>query len=211
MPFGLLAEYRPSVDKRLIVVAGSIPSAKASAGIEINAQKSLVTIAEERKKRMPQYAEHTKVPVEKSRLDIEKILRKYGATSFISGYEDNDEADTETAMVGFRIGDLRVRFLLSMPSLTSEEFTRTAKRRPRSKAQAVKSWEFACRQRWRALRLVIQAKLEAVEAQISTVENEFLANVVFPDGTTVGERIIPQLQEAIAGAGMPKLLPEKTL
>ena len=33
----------------------------------------------------------------------------------------------------------------------------------------------ACRQRWRALLLVIKAKLEAVTAGISTVETEFLA------------------------------------
>ena len=35
-------------------------------------------------------------------------------------------------------------------------------------------WEQACRQRWRALALVIKAKLEAIDAEISTFEEEFL-------------------------------------
>lgn len=41
-----------------------------------------------------------------------------------------------------------------------------------------KEWEQACRQAWRALALVIKAKLEAVDAGIVTFEEEFMAQIV---------------------------------
>jgi hypothetical protein len=64
----------------------------------------------------------------------------------------------------------------------------------------------AIRQRWRALLLTIKAKLEAVAVGITTLEEEFLANVVTPDNVTVGEWIRPQLKEAYeTGAVLPML------
>ena len=65
----------------------------------------------------------------------------------------------------------------------------------------------ACRQRWRALLLVIKAKLEAVTAGISTIETEFLANIVLPDNTTAGEWMIPQIDQAYRTGQMPPMLP----
>jgi hypothetical protein len=44
---------------------------------------------------------------------------------------------------------------------------------------------------------VIKAKLEAVESGISTLEQEFLAQVVTESGRTIGEIIIPQISEAV--------------
>ena len=65
----------------------------------------------------------------------------------------------------------------------------------------------ACRQRWRALLLVIKTKLEAVSAGISTLEEEFLANIVLPNNTTAGEWMIPQIDRAYRTSEMPALLP----
>jgi hypothetical protein len=59
------------------------------------------------------------------------------------------------------------------------------------------------RSRWRALGLVIKAKLEAVESRISTVEQEFLAHIVLPEGMTVSEWIEPQLMLAYERGQMP--------
>ena len=60
------------------------------------------------------------------------------------------------------------------------------------------SYDQACRQRWRALLLVIKAKLEAVTAGISTIETEFLANIVLPDNTIcVGEWMLPQIDRGL--------------
>lgn len=59
----------------------------------------------------------------------------------------------------------------------------------------------------RCLLLAIRAKLEAVETGISTIESEFMAFVVMPNGQTIGERLTPMLTEARA-TGTMQLLPE---
>ena len=58
-----------------------------------------------------------------------------------------------------------------------------------------------------ALLLVIKVKLEAATAGISTIETEFLANIVLPDNTTAGEWMIPQIDHAYRTGEMPPLLP----
>lgn len=69
------------------------------------------------------------------------------------------------------------------------------------------AWEQGCRQRWRALALVIKAKLEAVESGITTFEEEFLAHIVMPDGMTVGNHVRPTIQAWYSGGQMRPLLP----
>ncbi len=73
--------------------------------------------------------------------------------------------------------------------------------------QEQEAYDQACRQRWRALLLVIRAKLEAVTVGISTIETEFLANIVLPDNTTAGEWMLPQIDRAYRTDEMPPLLP----
>ena len=75
----------------------------------------------------------------------------------------------------------------------------------------VEKWEQACRQRWRALALVIKAKLEAVESGITTFEDEFLAHIVMPDGQTVATHIKPRIAEAYEGGRMLALMPPSKL
>jgi hypothetical protein len=67
--------------------------------------------------------------------------------------------------------------------------------------------EAAARQRWRAVVLVVKAKLEAVESGISTLEAEFLANIVTESGRTIGEVVLPRLTEAVTSG---RLLPPKS-
>lgn len=54
--------------------------------------------------------------------------------------------------------------------------------------------------------LAVRAKLEAVEAKITTFEEEFMAHLVIPDGSgeTVGERILAT--QALTGGALPPLL-----
>ena len=68
------------------------------------------------------------------------------------------------------------------------------------------AWEQACRQRWRPLLLIIRAKLEAVESDITTLESEFLANIVLPNGGTVGDWLVPQIEEVYGTGRMPPML-----
>lgn len=150
---------------------------------------------------MTRYAADTSVSQDKSRNEIEATLKRYGATSFMYASE------ATAAMIGFRISDRMVKFVLPMPDPNAREFTHTpAKGMARSPAEAQKAWEQAGRQRWRALALVIKAKLEAVAAGITTIEDEFLAHTVLPDGSTVGQFMKPQIAVAYERGSMPTTL-----
>lgn len=148
---------------------------------------------------MGRYAENTSVSTEKSRAEIERTISRYGADEFLYGQSDGE------AMLLFRIHGRQVRFLLQLPLRKDYEKT-PGRGLERSARQAEAAWEQACRQRWRALALAVKAKLEAVEAGISTFEQEFLANILLPDRRTVGQWLIPQLDAA--SAKMPPLLPD---
>ena len=52
----------------------------------------------------------------------------------------------------------------------------------------------------------IKAKLEAVESGISIFEDEFLANIVLPDGTLVGDNVRTQIAYAYKSGDVPLLL-----
>lgn len=151
---------------------------------------------------MPKYAEGTEVPADRSRLDIERTLQRYGATSFMYGWEGT------RAVVAFQMKGRNVRFALPMPDRNSREFTHTPSRNVlRSEKQHQEAYEQAIRQRWRALLLVVKAKLEAVDCGITTFEQEFLANFILPDGRSVGDEVVPRLDQAYKDGGVPALLP----
>ena len=151
---------------------------------------------------MSRYAAETSVSQDRSRAEIEATLKRYGATSFMYASEQT------AAMIGFRISDRMVKFVLPMPDPKSREFTHTPARGTlRSPAEAEKAWEQAGRQRWRALALVIKAKLEAVEAGIVTFDEAFAMHFLLPNGQTVGEWVTPQIAQVYAAGEMPALLP----
>jgi hypothetical protein len=151
---------------------------------------------------MSRYAQNTSVPIDRSRAEVERVLARYGATGFgyswerrevpivpVPVYEPKIEL-REFATLVFHVRDRRVRLDIPMPSEREAGSTQKA--------------EAAARQRWRAVVLVIKAKLEAVESGISTLDAEFLANIITDDGRTIGEAIIPRLSEAVkAGRLLP--------
>ena len=146
------------------------------------------------------YASQTEVSADRSRAEIERIITRYGADGFIYGWEPN------RAMIQFKANDRYVRFIVEMPDRNDFELT-PARRQRRSPDAIQTAWEQAQRQRWRALALVIKAKLEAVEAGITQFEAEFLAHIVLPDGTTVGDWVAPQVKAAYELGTMPQMLP----
>ncbi|HEU4541748.1 MAG TPA: hypothetical protein VFR23_11540 [Jiangellaceae bacterium] len=153
---------------------------------------------------MARYAERTEVPSSRSRDEIERTLQRYGASAFAYGWQDGGA--TIMFEIGTPRGVRRVRFRLPLPDRNAREFTETPTGRERSSSAAAQEYERATRQRWRALALVIKAKLEAVAAGISTIEEEFLAHVCLPDGSTVGEWAAPQLEIAYDRGSMPALM-----
>lgn len=148
---------------------------------------------------MAKYAANTSVSSELSRLEIEKTLIRYGADNFAYATAQGK------ALIGFTMNERQIKFILPLP--TKEEFRKTPTGRDRSENSQYEAWEQACRQRWRALNLVIKAKLEAVECGISVFEDEFMANIVLPGGGTVGDFMKPQIEQAYISGTEPKMLP----
>ena len=145
------------------------------------------------------YAARTDVPIDRSRAEIERLLVRYGATAFQYGWEGDVSA------IAFKLNDRYVRILLPMPDRADVSTSATGKRRSGDTQQ--RAYDQAVRQRWRALVLIIKAKLEAIASGITTIEREFLADVVMPNNQTVGQWLTPQIEAAYQSGRMPPLLP----
>jgi hypothetical protein len=98
-----------------------------------------------------------------------------------------------------------IRFVLPRPNPKDPKFTKDKHGFTIWNQARINSLiEQADRQRWRALYIVIRAKIEAVEAGIAVFEQEFLAFVVLPNGLTIGDSLVPLLKE---GRELPALGP----
>lgn len=68
---------------------------------------------------MAEYAARTKVPADKTRIDIETMMRRRGADQFFSG------ADGERALLAFRLNGRHIRFVLPLAGVRSEQHAAT--------------------------------------------------------------------------------------
>ena len=143
------------------------------------------------------YARDTNVSVNRTREEIIATLERYGAFGYAQ--------DGNQQVVFFRMEGRRVRLLVEMPD--PEEFALTPTGIKRAPETQRRQWEQACRQRWRAMLLLIKAKLEGVASGITSLEEEFLAHIYLPDGRTVGEFMRPQIEESYSTGRMPPMLP----
>lgn len=148
---------------------------------------------------IPKFAEGTGVSPEKSRAEIETMLRRHGADQFVSGW------DATKAKIVFRAKNRTIRFELPLPD--PKDFGRTEGGRRRAAADAQRrACEAEHRRRWRALALVIKAKLEAVASGVSEFDTEFLPFILLPDGRTVAEHVLPAVAESYRTNTMQTLL-----
>ncbi len=145
---------------------------------------------------MARFAENTSVASDRSRTEIERTLQRYGADQFLYGWSRED------ATIGFRANGRMIRFVLPIPDGATTY--RTPNGRPKQNQQQAREKDI--RQRWRALALVIKAKLEAVESGITTFEDEFLAHTLLPSGESVSEWMQPQVERAYRDGDMPLML-----
>lgn len=156
---------------------------------------------------MGKFAGKTKVSSDKSKQEIERTLVRYGAEEFMYGTRN------DCAMIAFKMVGRNIRFVIPMPNRRDAEFTeytRGAYTYERSESTAVNMYEQSIRQKWRALALVIKAKLEAVESGITEFEDEFLAHIVLPGGMTMGQLAKPQIAIAYESGEVPPLLTHVT-
>lgn len=147
---------------------------------------------------MRRYAERTVVTADHSIAEIRRVLVRYGAGQF--AYME----DPIRAAVAFNANGRNIRFILPMPS--ADEASKTPKGRKRKGTVIEQAHAQEVRRRWRALSLSIKAKLETVASGISEFETEFMAYMVLPNGKTVAENILPDIEVAYKTGKMPKLL-----
>lgn len=136
---------------------------------------------------MSPYAQDTKVPVERSRGEIERNLIRFGASGFGYGWTASGREQ-----VGFTYENKQVRILVPSPS--KEDY------------RSEDAFQKERRRRWRSLGMIVKAKLVAVDDGITTFEHEFLSYFVMPNGMTIGEAVIPRLNAAAHEGKLPPLL-----
>lgn len=125
------------------------------------------------------YANRTRVSTEKTRMEIEQLVKKYGAKGFASGWHEG------TARVQFFAHNRHVRFTVVAAGDTREG-----------------------REKWRALLLLVKAKLVTVDAKIATFEEAFVGDIVLPEtGKTVWESVREPLKLAYETNRHVPLLP----
>lgn len=142
------------------------------------------------------YARETAVPEDRSRNEIEKLVVRYRATNF--AYANGQEG----AMIGFEMKNRRIRFTMKYPE------QKTLKRPPRGRWYPEEAMAQERRRLWRALALVVKAKLESVASKIETFDQAFMAHIVMPGGRTIAEHLLPEIEKMIATGKVGPLLLE---
>lgn len=127
------------------------------------------------------FAQDTSVPVDRTQGEVKTRLRAAGADQ-IAVYEAGDQSS-----VAFRIAGRFYR--ITLPMATNAKDAAQDERRA-----------------WRLMLLLMKAKLEAIREGATTIEREFLADMLLPDGSTVGEWAAPQLTLAYERGEMPTQL-----
>jgi len=140
------------------------------------------------------YAKNTKVPIDRSRAHIERVLENYGAEEFFYGSSPRGKG------IGFKYKGRVIKIGVPIPK--REEY-------PNNQTGRMK-WEREERRLWRVLLIALKAKLELVDAGITSFEDEFLAQTCLPDGSAVGDWAKEQIGVMIETGKMPKLLPNDT-
>lgn len=129
------------------------------------------------------YAEGTEVPVSRSIDQIKAELKKVGA----------DEIGVmETAKQSWLVFAIRhVRYRITTGEIVV----------PRGKDPAREA-----RRQWRAILLLVKAKVVSIVEKISTVEREFMADAVMPDGSVLADHAPRLIEHAYKENGPPKTL-----
>jgi hypothetical protein len=143
------------------------------------------------------FAEGTEISAERSRADIETLLRKHGASEFAVYTSD------ERTVYMYRLKGMMVRHQVEYPAAKSFQKYNHLKTPLLTKEKLEKAAESEWRRRWRALLLVCKAKLEMIDSGGSTFEREFLADILLANGETMGQVMLPRVEEMYRTGGMP--------
>jgi hypothetical protein len=132
------------------------------------------------------YAKDSSVPVTRSRAELQQVLERAKCTSAMVGESGGE------AMVAFELQGRVIKMRWPIPKRDADAFvfrpSNSSDRRWWTKnapGAADKLHAQAVRTSWRVLILIVKAKLEVIESGLSTVEREFLADLLLPGGQTV--------------------------
>lgn len=125
------------------------------------------------------FADKTTVPVSETIDEIRKTVARYGGEQFVYAVGE------DRIVVGFTKEARQVRFQVTQSADPQDN-----------------------RRLGRALLLVLKAKLEAVASGVSIFEDEFLANIVMPDGRLVAHHARIAIATAYETGETPPLLPD---
>lgn len=126
------------------------------------------------------YAQNTQVPVDRSRAELESLLQKHGATQRAVFFDD----EQAKVHVQFRIDNRMIKLSFDAPAKSEQKK----------------------RQAWRGCILIVKAKLEFIATGASTIEREFLADILAPDGRTVHQLLAGSVAQMFKTGKLPPLL-----
>ncbi len=151
------------------------------------------------------FAAKTKVSEQKSKLEIEALLTKYGASRFAS----MTDYDTRIATIGFTYKFIHIKMEIPLPDPKDKKFTLQSNGwSSRTDSAADELFRQEVRRRWRCLALSLKAKLVSVTDGITTFEREFMPYMIQADGSTLGDAMLPLIRHAMLGKG-PLMLEHK--
>ena len=122
---------------------------------------------------MSGYAKYTKVSVEKTQWTIIELLKKHGAKGFMMDFENN--------RLGFQVGNRNV--IINMKNPNKDYY------------DTENQYEQAIKAKWRSFLLIIKAKFVGIESGVTTFDDEFMPHFILKNGRTLGEFILPQLDQ----------------
>lgn len=145
------------------------------------------------------FAKHTDVPVERSKIELERLIGAMGATDYMPYTGEQGEK------IFFKVRGILIR--MEIPSINPDRFAKTPTGRERTLSQIQKLVQEERKRLWRALILMVKGKWEAIQEGITTIENEFLPHMMLPNKQTVQEFLGPQLDSLLKTGKMLPMLP----
>jgi len=136
---------------------------------------------------MSKYAKNTTVPITRTKIQIQDLLISWGIEEFFFGTSPRGDG------IGFKYEGKVYKHNVSMP--------------PNKNILSDRQYEQKVRQRWRILYMSLKMKLEEIDDGGISFEDQFLAMMCLPDGSTVGEFMkLPENIARLEETKMPKLL-----
>lgn len=136
---------------------------------------------------MSKYAKNTTVPITRTKIQIQDLLISWGIEEFFFGTSPRGDG------IGFKFEGRVYKHNVPMP--------------PDKNILSDRQYEQKVRQRWRILYMSLKMKLEEIDSGGMSFEDQFLAMMCLPDGSTVGDFMkLPENLERLEKTQMPKLL-----